>query len=88
VERGTDLATFPGGSDVLPGNGEFLAWTDPAPPASRAFYRIKASAIPPAAPAQMAANAIPDEEQKPAPGVMMTQEVIYPWVTNCVCPQH
>ncbi len=88
VERGTDLATFPDGSSILPGNGGFLAWTDPTPPASRAFYRMKASAIPPTAAAQMEADDIPDKRQIPAPGGVMTQEIIYPWVTNCICPSH
>lgn len=87
LERGTDLATFPGGSGILPGNGGVLAWTDPSPPANRAFYRLESTPIPPTA-AAMAAEAIPAEEPKSVPGTIITNEVIYPWVTNCTCPHH
>jgi hypothetical protein len=40
VQRGDDLASFPGGSGLFAGNGLVQSWSDPAPPANRAFYRL------------------------------------------------
>lgn len=53
LQRGTDLITFPGGSSVMAGNGTLQSWTDPAPPESKAFYRLMATdaIVPAAAPA-------------------------------------
>lgn len=40
VERGGDLITFPNGSSLAAGNGLMQSWSDPSPPATRAFYRL------------------------------------------------
>ncbi len=40
VQRGTDLVTFPSGSGIISGNGSNKTWTDAAPPAGGAFYRL------------------------------------------------
>lgn len=41
VQRGTSLQLFPDGSGVIAGNGSIATWTDPSPPASKAFYRLR-----------------------------------------------
>lgn len=40
VERGGDLISFPNGSSLAAGNGFVQSWSDPSPPATRAFYRL------------------------------------------------
>ncbi len=58
VDRSTDLQFFPDGSSVVAGNGTIQTWTDPAPPASNGFYRLRATqAAGPAASAALAAAA-------------------------------
>lgn len=50
IERSIDLASFPVSSGILPGNGTILNWSDSAPPAGRAFYRLAAEPnLPPTA---------------------------------------
>ncbi len=49
VQRGSGLQTYPGGSAVTPGTGDIQSWTDPSPPASRAFYRLAATPVHPPA---------------------------------------
>lgn len=58
VERGSNLQSFPGGSASVAGNGTIQAWTDPAPPVSNTFYRLRATkAVGSAAPVAPAAVA-------------------------------
>lgn len=40
VERGDNLITFPDGGPLAAGNGFVQSWSDPSPPANRAFYRL------------------------------------------------
>lgn len=42
VQRATSLPGFGNGSTLAAGTGTTLGWTDPTPPATRAFYRLKA----------------------------------------------
>jgi hypothetical protein len=45
VQRGSNLISFPDGNASAAGNGNIQAWTDPAPPASMAFYRLSRSEV-------------------------------------------
>ena len=58
LQRGTALDAFPDGSGVIAGDGTIATWTDPSPPASKAFYRLRTTrpaSIPPAPAAPPAA---------------------------------
>ena len=48
VQRGSNLISFPDGNSSAAGNGGIQAWTDPAPPAARAFYRLSRTEVFPA----------------------------------------
>jgi hypothetical protein len=43
VERSIDLASFPDSSSSGPGDGTVQSYTDPSPPAEKAFYRLLSS---------------------------------------------
>ena len=40
VQRGTTPVSFPNGNTSAAGNGNVQSWTDPSPPAGKAFYRL------------------------------------------------
>jgi hypothetical protein len=48
VQRGSNLLSFPNGNATAAGNGNIQSWTDPSPPASRAFYRLSRTVVFPA----------------------------------------
>jgi hypothetical protein len=48
VQRGSDLISFPDGNASAAGNGGIRSWTDAAPPAARAFYRLSRTDVFPA----------------------------------------
>jgi len=48
VQRGSDLISFPDGNASAAGNGGIQSWTDSAPPAARAFYRLSRTEVFPA----------------------------------------
>lgn len=48
VQRGSNLISFPDGNASAAGNGNIQAWTDPAPPAAKAFYRLSRTEVFPA----------------------------------------
>jgi hypothetical protein len=60
LQRGTTLVSFPNGNTTAAGNGGIQSWTDPAPPAGKAFYRLARTEVFPAqsllAPAMAAAR--------------------------------
>ncbi len=83
VERSTDLVDFPGGSGTLPGNGQMLDWSDPAPPTGRAFYRLAAEPNTPQPSSEPVADAVAepiDDDRQ-----IHVIEVEYPFITDCGC---
>lgn len=40
LQRGTTLVSSPNGNTSAAGNGNVQSWTDPSPPAGKAFYRL------------------------------------------------
>lgn len=45
LQRSTDLVAFTGGSASVSGNGGTQTWTDPAPLAEKAFYRLSRTQV-------------------------------------------
>lgn len=78
LQRSGNLATFPAGSGTIAGNGTMKTWTDPSPPPAKAFYRLAATdvfpaaAAPPAAPMRFAAG-----------GTYLTRSVPPREITDC-----
>lgn len=58
LQRSTTLASFPGGSGLIEGNGNIQMWSDPLPPTGSAFYRLARTPVfnPPAAAAMAQAQ--------------------------------
>lgn len=63
VQRSSTLTSFPDGSALAAGSGLIQSWSDPSPPAQKAFYRLAASPAfpPPALNAAPLAAAIPQD---------------------------
>lgn len=63
LERGTTLASFPNGNTIAAGTGNIQSWTDPSPPAGKAFYRLARTEVSPPqaipAPTMAAARGFP-----------------------------
>lgn len=80
VERSTDLQSFPGGSPASDGNGGIQSWSDPSPPAGKAFYRLSVTDV--AFPSSPLAALASPRALSAEPDVFRTVQVA-PRVVNC-----
>lgn len=84
VQRGSNLQTFSSGSGTYVGNGSIQSWTEPAPPATAAFYRLASISETPAPPPAVTAL----RSVTSATGAFTTASKPPRVVENCECGTH
>ncbi|MCH7224938.1 hypothetical protein [Haloferula sp. A504] len=85
VEKDTDLDFSNASQFSFSGDGFVKSWTDPAPPAGKAFYRLVSEPFGPAA--VPAAPSAPLRTEQVNEG-LMTVYVAPRWVEGCGCSDH